>query len=160
METIEISALLVDPERLDDVREFQSFVRPVRTSSLSDFCRTLTSIRQSEVDAAPNFPVVLEQLVAWLGDPSSARFASWGEYDKNQLQRDCDWHRVRFPLAGDHFNVKRFWAKTYRQKPAGVAQALEHGPGARRHAPSRARRRTRTSAHLAGAHRGDLSAIV
>lgn len=124
METIEIGALLVDADDLDATREFQSLVKPARTNVLSDFCRALTGIEQRDVDAAEPFALVLERFCAWLGDPAAPRFASWGDYDKNQLQRDCQQSGVRYPFADDHFNVKRFWTREYKGKPAGMAGAL------------------------------------
>lgn len=124
METIEIGALLVDPDEPAAPREFQSFVKPARTSVLSAFCRELTGIAQSDVDAAEPFAAVLERFCAWLGDPAAPRFASWGGYDKNQLLRDCERNGVPYPFAADHFNVKRFWSREFKGKPAGMAGAL------------------------------------
>ena len=57
-ETIEIGAVLVEPVHLEVVKEFQSFVRPVRHPHLTDYCRELTGIEQHDVDAAPSFPDV------------------------------------------------------------------------------------------------------
>ena len=45
----------------------RSFVRPVESPLLSDFCTRLTSIRQQDVDGAPTFPEVLPRFVAWIG---------------------------------------------------------------------------------------------
>jgi inhibitor of KinA sporulation pathway (predicted exonuclease) len=161
METIEIGALLVDPEHLDDVREFQSLVKPVRTSTLSDFCVQLTGIQQREVDAADEFPAVLARLRAWLGDALDARFASWGDYDKNQLQRDCIWHGLPYPLAPDHFNVKRFWTKTYRSKPTSMTTALERMGLALDGVHHRGLDDARNIWRILKAHvRGDLTGIV
>ena len=52
METIEIGAVLVDLKSRDAAREFDCFIRPVRNRILSDFCKSLTSIKQEDVDAA------------------------------------------------------------------------------------------------------------
>jgi inhibitor of KinA sporulation pathway (predicted exonuclease) len=126
METIEIGALLVEPEQVDATpRSFQTFVRPVRSGALSDYCVKLTGIRQADVDGAETFPAAFARFLAWLGDPALVRFSSWGRYDKSQLQRDCTHHAVRFPFTDDHFNIKKFWSQTYRNKSASMSHALE-----------------------------------
>jgi inhibitor of KinA sporulation pathway (predicted exonuclease) len=123
METIEIGALLVDPERPESLREFQTFVRPVREPALSDFCVRLTTIRQAEVDAAEPFPIAFARFVAWLGDPLAVRFASWGDFDRRQLLLDCQRHGVEYPFA-DHLDLKHACSARLGTKPCGVAQAL------------------------------------
>jgi len=81
METIEIGALRIDTGNPDQAREFQTFVRPVRYPVLSNFCKDLTSIRQSDVETADPFPQAFSRFLDWIGDPGSVRFSSWGEYD-------------------------------------------------------------------------------
>ena len=124
METIEIGAVLADPQRGEALREYQGFVRPVRAPQLSDFCRRLTTIRQADVEAAPPFPEALARFVAWIGDPAGVRLASWGYYDKRQLLQDCAFHAVPFPFDEEHVNLKRMCSATLHLKPAGLAQAL------------------------------------
>jgi inhibitor of KinA sporulation pathway (predicted exonuclease) len=126
METIEIGALLVDPERVDaQPLTFQTFVQPVRSRALSDYCVQLTQIRQADVDGAQTFPGAFARFLDWIGEPQHVRFASWGQYDKCQLQRDCGHHAVRYPFEDDHFNIKKFWSKAYRNQPASMSHALE-----------------------------------
>jgi inhibitor of KinA sporulation pathway (predicted exonuclease) len=124
MEIIEIGALLLHPENPASPREFQSFVRPAKFPELSEFCRSLTSIRQPDVDGADPFPRVIERLLGWLGDPRDVRLASWGNYDRKQLLQDCRLHGVRYPFPEDHFNIKTFVAERKRWKPAGVGIVL------------------------------------
>jgi hypothetical protein len=58
MEIIEIGAVMLD-EKYKDVREFDTFVRPIANPVLSTFCTQLTTIQQSNIDGAPPFPVAL-----------------------------------------------------------------------------------------------------
>lgn len=161
METIEVGAVLVDPERARITAEFQSFVRPVRTSELSAFCVELTGIQQRDVETAETFPGVLARWCAWVGDPSSVRLASWGDYDKHQLERDCAWHGVSYPFASDHFNVKRFWTRTYRHKPAALSSALERMGLEPERAQHRGLDDARSAWRILDAHTGgDLTGIV
>ncbi|MCC7010932.1 MAG: exonuclease domain-containing protein [Planctomycetes bacterium] len=124
METIEIGALCIDPDAPRAWREFQTFVRPVRTPQLSEFCSKLTTIVQGEVDAADPFPAAFARFTAWIGEPGAVRFASWGSYDRMQFQRDCAFHGVAYPFAADHLNLKQHCSAALRLRPAGMAQAL------------------------------------
>ena len=124
METIEIGALLVDPDAPAVPREFQTFVRPVRHPGLSAFCCELTTIQQSDVDCAEPFSQSFARFLAWIGDPGAVRFASWGEYDKHQFQRDCAYHALPYPFAADHLNLKRSLGERLGIGPTGMARAL------------------------------------
>jgi RNA:NAD 2'-phosphotransferase (TPT1/KptA family)/inhibitor of KinA sporulation pathway (predicted exonuclease) len=122
METIEIGALRIEPGS-QQAREFQCFVRPVRHPLLSDFCRRLTSITQAEVDPAEPFPAAFARFLAWAGPLDSVLFASWGEYDARQFQRDCRVHGVAYPFER-HWNVKRAVGRVRGRRPAGMAEVL------------------------------------
>ena len=125
METIEIGALRIDAENPDQVREFQTFVRPVRYPVLSNFCKDLTSIRQSDVETADPFPEAFSRFLDWIGDLGSVRLSSWGEYDRKQFLRDCSFHKVPYPFSDDHFNIKKFVANRLHCKPQGMKQILK-----------------------------------
>ena len=124
METIEIGALLVDPSGGVPTREFQCFVRPQRHPALSAFCTQLTSIRQEDVDSALPFGPAFAAFVRWLGEPREVRFASWGDYDRRQLVRDCEAAGVPYPFNDDTLNLKHICCPMFGMKPGGMAQAL------------------------------------
>lgn len=88
METIEIGAVETDAEFNPTGREFQAFIKPVATQYLSDFCKSLTSITQEQVDGAEYFGTVFRNFLEWAEFPKN-RFISWGHYDYNQLDKDC-----------------------------------------------------------------------
>jgi inhibitor of KinA sporulation pathway (predicted exonuclease) len=123
-EIIEIGAVLTDAETLAPVDEWQSFVRPVRHRTLTPFCTQLTSITQADVDGAPIFP----RAIAALRDFLKGRdflFCSWGDYDKNQFERDARRHGVALPFGTRHLNLKRaFGERSGDGRPFGVGQAL------------------------------------
>jgi len=125
MEIIEIGAVLVDPTTLTPLGEWQTFIRPVRHPILTPFCRKLTSITQAQVEAAPLFPEAIRALAHWLMPHPTPVFASWGAYDKNQLDQDAHHHGIRLPLAGDHVNLKQaFSDRLGVTKRYGMAGAL------------------------------------
>lgn len=121
-ETIEIGAVVFEPGHgvLD---EFQTFVAPVLKPVLSDFCRGLTSIRQSDVDGAPKFPDAFARLLTWASRHEPYMLASWGNFDHAQLQRDCALHGVEYPFER-HVNIKRAFSAAMGCKPCGMDGAL------------------------------------
>ncbi|MEM6804028.1 MAG: 3'-5' exonuclease [Bacteroidota bacterium] len=64
-EIIEIGAVAID-EVGNSVGEFSAFVKPLRHPELSDFCKSLTSIKQEDVDTAKVFPEVLQDFQDWI----------------------------------------------------------------------------------------------
>jgi inhibitor of KinA sporulation pathway (predicted exonuclease) len=108
MEIIEIGAVWAGADG-SVVDRFQSFVRPLDRPALTPFCTSLTGIRQADVDAAPLFPVAA-QLLREFSDRCRAPgcvWASWGNYDRKQFERDCARHGTEYPLQLPHENVRR-----------------------------------------------------
>lgn len=125
MEIIEFGVVMADAQfRIID--EFQSFIRPVRHPVLTPFCTELTSIRQQDVDAAPTFPECVAAFKAWLYRHDDFAFCSWGDYDRNQLQQDSDFHRIPNPVSAAHRNVKRLFSERQSlKKKYGLSGAIE-----------------------------------
>jgi 3'-5' exoribonuclease 1 len=125
MEIIEIGAVLVDPRDFGSQGEFQSFIQPVRHRRLTEFCQKLTSIRQADVDAALHFPEVIATFKKWMYSRGATVFCSWGDYDRKQMQLDCQVHGVTYPMPGRHVNLKTLFSATRGiSKKLGMAQAL------------------------------------
>jgi inhibitor of KinA sporulation pathway (predicted exonuclease) len=125
METIEIGAVMVCSRTLQPIGEFQSFVSPVRNPVLSDFCRELTGITQSQVETAPSFQTALNDLSHWARSFPDFIFCSWGDYDRTQLRSDCDFHAIPFPLGDQHINLKAQFASIRGlRKNTGLKGAL------------------------------------
>lgn len=105
MEIIEFAGILIDQD-YNHLWEFTQFVKPIRHPTLTKFCTELTSINQNDVEKANLFPIVLEAF--WTGIPDKKPiFLSWGNFDKNQLVRDCDYHNVQYPFdQTNHINIK------------------------------------------------------
>jgi 3'-5' exoribonuclease 1 len=126
MEIIEIGAVVVSAANHEPLAEYQSFIRPVRNSVLTDFCRSLTNISQSQVDSAKTFPNVLVPFMVWADQYSPFTFCSWGNYDRSQFIQDCSFHSVVYPFGPGHINLKEQFAKARgRKKKVGVPSALQ-----------------------------------
>lgn len=126
METIEIGAVMVEAKTLTVVDEFCTFIKPVRHPQLTAFCTELTSIQQKDVNIAPLFPEALTIFKAWLYQYNNFVFCSWGDYDKKQIEQDCVFHQVPYPISAVHINIKkRFTEVQQLKKRFGMAGALK-----------------------------------
>lgn len=129
MEVIEFGCVICDAERsVVDSKSY--FVKPQLHPKLSEFCSKLISIKQSDVDSAPLYPEVVKKLNDWLAQYALSGWASWGNYDKNQLYAELSRHGVA-PTFLDlpHVNIKKRWSKGKKAfRNAGPKVALEsHG---------------------------------
>jgi len=124
-EIIEIAAVQLD-EKLVARREFDCLVRPVANPVLSAFCSDLCRIRQDAIDRADTFPTAFQRFTDWIGE-GAFTLASWGDFDLNQLQRDCKRHAVKFPkrLLKKHVDIKAAFANRRRIRPCSLLQALQ-----------------------------------
>lgn len=126
MEIIEIGAVMMEAETLRITDEFQTFVKPVRNPILTPFCKTLTSITQTQVEQAPGYADAILLLQKWLSNYPNAVFGSWGDYDYNQFKQDSKFHKVPFPISYPHINLKKLFSNTQGlSEPYGMAEALQ-----------------------------------
>lgn len=126
MEIIEIGAVLCQNKHHINVASFQAFVRPIRHPILTDFCTSLTSITQYQVDSAPLFPEMIQRLNDWMQmhDAAHATFCSWGDFDRHILLENCSYHNIEYPFM-QHINLKQRFAIQQNCKPRGMASALQ-----------------------------------
>lgn len=124
-EIIEIGAVMVEADGWQVTDEFSVFIRPVRHPTLTAFCTRLTSITQADVDAAPTYPTAIERFKSWLYQHHSFLFLSWGDYDRLQLIQDCAYHRIAYPIAADHVNLKKAFSARQGVKKLGLGRAIE-----------------------------------
>lgn len=126
MEIIEIGAVMLSSKTHEIVSEFQTFIKPVRHPQLTDFCKTLTSISQSDINNAPNFKEAINLFQTWIASYNNFDFCSWGFYDRNQLENDCRFHQIASPLSNiPHRNLKLEFSKFLGvSKGYGMSKAL------------------------------------
>lgn len=125
-EIIEIGALKINEEG-SIVSEFSAFVKPLKHPILSEFCKELTSISQSEVDQANYFPEVVAAFQEWIGvGQSDYLLCSWGFYDQKQFEADCKLYGLDFSWTLKHISLKHQHAKIRKLKRAiGMKNALK-----------------------------------
>jgi inhibitor of KinA sporulation pathway (predicted exonuclease) len=98
-------------------------VRPER-SSVSPFCTSLTTLTQEQVDGG----ILFKEACKVLEDEylSAERlWASYGDYDRRQFEKQCRETGVRFPFGPSHLNAKTL-SSISKSLPAevGLPQAL------------------------------------
>jgi inhibitor of KinA sporulation pathway (predicted exonuclease) len=126
METIEFGSVALQTANGPVVGEFSSFVKPMFSPILSDFCKKLTTITQEDVDNAEQFYMVFPRFMEWIGDEPFI-FCSWGAYDLGQLKADCNRCNMTFPAQlNNHINLKKEFSRLNNIKPMGMERALAH----------------------------------
>lgn len=121
-EIIEIGAVKVTKD-LKVIGEFQSFIKPKLNPILTEFCKDLTKIKQSDVDTSKVFTEVLPEFIKFCGDDYF--LCSWGFYDKNQFIKDCQLHKLDTKWVEKHISLKhQHQSFSKLRKGVGVQRAL------------------------------------
>lgn len=92
---------------------------------ISEFCTQLTTITPEMVNGAPRFGDALNYLKNKYNSKEKT-WASWGDYDRLQFERQCKTSIYSYPFSSTHLNVKNLWAIMHRHKPCGMMEALEY----------------------------------
>ncbi|MGK5554016.1 exonuclease domain-containing protein [Actinomadura kijaniata] len=124
-EIIEIGLCVVDLRERRRVERHGILVRPQR-SRVSAFCTELTGLTQEKVDTGVTFAEACALLEREHRSRSRA-WASWGDYDRKQFERQCEDTGTRYPFGRRHTNAKARYAeaRALPRKP-GMAGALRH----------------------------------
>lgn len=109
-EIIEIGLCLLDPATGERSGRESLLVRPER-STVSPFCTDLTTLTQAQV--AQGIPFA--EACALLAKRFKAKervWASYGNYDRRQFERQCQARGIPYPFGPSHLNVKALLALT------------------------------------------------
>jgi len=123
MEVIEFGCVVAELDsKLLDAKSF--IVRPVLRPQLSPFCTQLTGISQQQVAVAPVYAEVVQVIGAWLAAYQPFCWASWGDYDRHQLdaERQRKGCEPAF-MALVRKNLKQFWREGRAAKRRSGLQA-------------------------------------
>lgn len=130
MEIIEIGVVVCD-SNFTPLGTKSIFIKPVRNPVLTDFCKELTNITQDNVDNGFSFSDGLKEFNSFInyvtkGDPN-VLYCSWGNYDKNQFDKDCKFHEETHPFEYDHLNLKFQFAdkNNLNIRKCGLGKALK-----------------------------------
>lgn len=122
-EIIEIGLCVLDLTTLMRVERRDILVRPAR-STVSPFCTQLTTLTQADVDGglplAQACQILLQEYLA-----SARLWASYGDYDRQQFERNCGEFGIPYPFGPGHLNVKTLLAVALgRNREVGMRAGL------------------------------------
>ncbi len=123
-EIIEIGVCVLDTETFERTEKRSIVVKPAR-SSVSAFCTELTGWTQAQVDQGVSFAEACETLKREFRSDSRT-WLSWGEYDRQQFERQCQATGTAYPFGARHINAKQVFATSRdSRKEFGMARALK-----------------------------------
>jgi len=123
-EIIEVGLTTLDVRTLERTQKFSFFVRPTR-SEVGPFCTQLTSIKPEDVAEAPSLSEVCQRLKKEFHSKERL-WASYGDYDRRQFERNCSELGFDAPFGTSHLNVKTLLAILHGWKhEVGMHEALE-----------------------------------
>jgi len=124
-EIIEIGALKFDKDG-NYITEFSEFIKPKLYLELSDFCKELTTIEQTDINSADTYEIVIKKFIEWINPNEPYVLCSWGFYDKKQFAKDCDLHNLDKNWLANHISLKHQYAEIKGlRKPIGMGGALK-----------------------------------
>lgn len=133
-EIIEIGAVKCDADG-NIIDEFDLFLKPKKHPIISEFCTTLTTIRQSDIDSAIDAKSGLTKFLEWsfghfFQDIDNVKFVSWGHYDKRQFRDDLQLNGIDKNVINDdnHYSLKHLhseWNKLNYPKGVGLGSACK-----------------------------------
>lgn len=125
-EVTEIGIAVLNCKNLEIESLHSTFVVPTSTP-VTPFCTQLTTITPemvSKANGARTFP----EAIKWL-EQFNARdtvWASWGDFDRKQFERQCRDEHVKYPFGPNHINVKTLFALFNQMKRGiGTKEAVE-----------------------------------
>ncbi len=124
-EIIEIGVCLLDVASLERVERRRLIVRPER-SQVSAFCTRLTTLTAAQVAGGMAFDDACALLRGELKGRERV-WASYGDYDRRQFERQCQARGIAYPFGATHLNVKSLFALAHAlPHEIGMDAALQH----------------------------------
>ena len=94
-------------------------------STISPFCTQLTTITAAMLEGAGTLKDASRVLQTEY-DAKRRVWASWGDYDRRQFERNCKQLGMGYPFGTTHINVKNLFALAFGlDRGVGMARALE-----------------------------------
>jgi inhibitor of KinA sporulation pathway (predicted exonuclease) len=123
-EIIEIGICTLDIASGERGEKRSILVKPER-SKVSEFCTQLTTLTQEQVDKGVDFANACSILRNKYASKDKV-WASYGDYDRRQFEKQCQARKVSYPFGTSHINVKTLFAVIHAfPEEIGMAEALE-----------------------------------
>ena len=95
------------------------------TSKISDYSLSISGITQEEINESGISFVESVYRLKETYYTFNRTFASWGDYDRKQFERQCKRENIFYPFGTTHLNVKNLFAiSTGIAKEVSVSKAL------------------------------------
>lgn len=123
-EIIEIGICTLDIAAAERLEKRSILVKPER-SKVSKFCTKLNTLTQEQVDEGISFREACSILRQEYFSKERV-WASYGDYDRRQFERQCQAQKVNYPFGVSHINVKNLFAVIHAlPHEVGMNEALE-----------------------------------
>ncbi|MBD1924497.1 exonuclease domain-containing protein [Microcoleus sp. FACHB-831] len=123
-EIIEVGICILEVASGERLEKRSILVKPER-SKVSDFCTKLTTLTQEQVDKGVDFP----NACSILRNKYSSKdriWASYGDYDRRQFEKQCGAKKLTYPFGFTHINVKNLFAVVHAfPEEVGMDTAME-----------------------------------
>jgi inhibitor of KinA sporulation pathway (predicted exonuclease) len=127
-EIIEIGVCVLDLVSGQRLERASILVKPER-STVSPFCTQLTTLTQEQVEQGISFAAACELLQERYASNQRV-WASYGDYDRGQFERQCRSRQVDYPFGPKHINIKTLFALLQGlPREVGMAGALQTARG-------------------------------
>ena len=121
---IDIGICIIDIDSGQRLEKVSILVKPEH-SSLSEFCSKFTHLTQEQVNKGISFKEACSLLkIKYL--TKKRTWASYGDYDRLQFDKQCKLYNVEYPFSSTHINIKNLFAiKKKLHQEVGMLKALE-----------------------------------
>jgi len=125
-EIIEIGLVVLDNETKQVIEKDSLIIKP-EYSEVSPFCTELTTLTQEFVESQGiSFREACEILKEKYRSHKRI-WGSWGNYDKNQMNKDCRNKGVKYPFSDLHYNLKPLFSFAMGiDRELGLENAMKH----------------------------------
>jgi inhibitor of KinA sporulation pathway (predicted exonuclease) len=122
-EIIEIGVCVLDIPTGQRVARQSILVKPER-SEVSPFCTELTTLTQTQVNSGVSFESAC-RILRRKYHAGDRTWASYGDYDRRQFEKQCRERNITYPFSPTHINVKNLVAlfQGWRRE-IGMLQAM------------------------------------
>ena len=103
-EIIEVGVCPVDTRKIECGEPYSIMVKPEK-SHVSQFCTELTSITEEDLKDAVKLIDGCREIQSKYNSRNNI-WASWGDYDRTQFDKECRRKRVNYPFGSRHINIK------------------------------------------------------
>lgn len=93
MEAIRLGAVKYELDS-EEISYFDRFIRPENRNPLTNFCKTLTGIDDTDLQKASDFKDVFADFLEWIGGLKKSQYFSWSPSDLSRLKIDSLKHGI------------------------------------------------------------------